>query len=317
MRKNPGFLACLLSCVLGMTLSIGFPASVAYAEPSATAANFLLVPVGGRANALGGAYAALADDAYAMHFNPGALGVAPQQLAFAHNEYFLDLNQEYLSYVHPLDVGTIGVSVNYFDLGNFSRTFINNTADPNNSNSVSTGAGFDASNYAISLGYGRPMLMDGLNLGVTVKYVREEIAEYDDATVAADLGAYWREKGNPLSVGFAVTNLGDKLRLKAKDDDLPITFRLGAAYRMMAERFLVTADVQKTVKDDDIYVHAGGEYWVANMLALRVGYDHTNEIGSGLTAGAGFKMDRFTLDYAWADYDELDMSHRISLQYNF
>ncbi|MDZ7797853.1 MAG: hypothetical protein U5N56_12850 [Candidatus Marinimicrobia bacterium] len=38
-----------------------------------TAANFLNVPVGGKAAAMGGAYTAVADDPTALFWNPGAI----------------------------------------------------------------------------------------------------------------------------------------------------------------------------------------------------------------------------------------------------
>lgn len=287
------------------------------AEPGSTTAEFLLVPVGGRPNAMGGAYTGMAEDAYAMYFNPAGIAVAPHQLAFAHNEYILDLRQEYASYVHPLNVGALGFSVNTFDFGRFDRTIITNTAAPNTPTSFGTSGTFGATSYAISAGYGRQLFLDGLYLGATVKYIRQDIENFDGSTVAADLGAYWRRKDHPFSAGFSVANLGDKIRMKTKHDELPTTFRLGAAYRFFENRFVATADLEKTFRNDEIYYHVGGEYWVAKMLALRVGYNSVDEAGTGLTAGAGIKVDHFALDYAWADQNELKQTHRISLQYDF
>jgi hypothetical protein len=287
------------------------------AEPGATTATFLLVPVGGRPVALGGAYTALAEDAYAMHYNPGAMARAPREIVFAHNEHLLDMSQEYLAATFPLNVGVLGASINYFNLGKFDRAIISNTAAPGTPNSYALSGRFSASNLAASIGYSRDILMPGLSGGITAKYIRQDIDNYDGATFAVDMGLYYHKKDHPLSLGFSVLNLGDKLRMRAREDDLPLTFRLGGAYRVIPEKLLFTADLSKTVKDDQYYAHIGGEYWIAEMIALRIGYDAVSSAGNGLRAGVGFRANQFSLDYAFSDEGALKQAHRISVGYRF
>jgi hypothetical protein len=287
------------------------------AEGGATTAGFLQVPVGARAVAMGGAYTGLAQDAYAMHYNPAGLALSSRQVVFAHNAYLLDLSQEYLAAAYPLSVGTIGASVNYFDYGDFDRTTISNTGAPNTPASFAGGGRFDASNYAISVGYGRQMFNDALHLGVAVKYLHQEIDIYSDGTFAADLGLYYREKDNPLSIGLSVLNLGDKLRMQSRNDRLPITVRGGAAYRAFSDRVVISADVEKTIEDETYYGHVGGEWWVHPMLAVRVGYDATSDAGNGLRLGLGARVQSLSVDYAWSDEKELEDAHRVSLGLEF
>jgi hypothetical protein len=54
-------------------------------------------------------------------------------------------------------------------------------------------------------------------------------------------------------------------------------------------------------------VSAGVEYWYERTVALRVGVDAGN-----FTAGAGARVSRFGVDYAFVGHDEFDDSHRIS-----
>src|SRR4051812_17281085 len=64
-------------------------------------ASFLDIPVGARPAALGGAYSALAEDAYAPVWNPGGLSLAPaNDLTGMHLSYLEDISYEYLSFVH-------------------------------------------------------------------------------------------------------------------------------------------------------------------------------------------------------------------------
>src|SRR5439155_27037330 len=65
-------------------------------------ASFLEIPVGGRPAALGGAYSALADDAYAPVYNAGGLGFVPStQLSGMHLDYAGMGGYEFASFVQP------------------------------------------------------------------------------------------------------------------------------------------------------------------------------------------------------------------------
>src|SRR5882672_9826111 len=82
-------------------------------------AAFLDIPVGGAPAALGAAYTALANDAYAPTWNPGGLGFLDStQLAGQHLSYIDTLHYEYLSFVHPLTLNhSIGTSIQYLGSG--------------------------------------------------------------------------------------------------------------------------------------------------------------------------------------------------------
>jgi hypothetical protein len=69
-------------------------------------------------------------------------------------------------------------------------------------------------------------------------------------------------------------------------------------------------------KGMDFQFGAGGEVWVYDTLALRVGYRSGPEFGN-LGYGAGFKYGDFQLDYMYADYEDLEATHRISLTMGF
>ena len=313
-ERNYYFMKSMLTMVAGFGLLFVL-AGTSVAEPGSSTAAFLQIPVGARAVALGGAYTALATDAYAMHYNPAGLGLSPREIVFAHNEYVLDLSQEYIAYVHPLDKGAIGASVNYFDLGKFDKTVI--VGPVTNPTNFSSRGSFDASNYAITVGYGRQILVDGFYLGISGKYISQSIDSYDGQTAAIDFGAYYQKPGSPLSLGLSILNIGDKIKMNAKYDALPLTFRVGGAYRIIPERLLITADLEKIDKDDKYYGHAGGEFWVTPMFAIRAGWDGTTDAGTGLRLGAGVKVNAFSLDYAYGDEDELKQTHRISVGYRF
>lgn len=310
--------ASALAVALASTFLLVASSIAVHAEPGSTTAGFLLVPVGGRAVAMGGAYTGLAEDPYALHYNPAALARSPRELTFAHNEYILDLSQEYMAYAHPLSVGVLGIAVNYFDYGDFDRTThaagFAGVAAP--TGYLAQGR-FGAGNLALSVGYARAMGDAGFHVGAAAKYIQQDIDNFSGQSAAADLGLYWRRGDGPLSLGLSVLNVGDKLKTGRRADPLPIAIRFGAAWRVLPERFTISGDVVKVSGDDDLQGHVGGEYWIASVLALRVGYSSVSDAGTGFTAGVGVRVDRFGLDYAFADEDDLDNAHRIAINYRF
>src|SRR5579872_7088807 len=96
----------------------------AYGSSGTEGAAFLDIPVGAGPASLGGAYSALADDAYAPTYNPGALGfVESNQFAAQHLSYLESIHYEYLSFVHPLHKGSsMGGSIQYLGTGDMAAT---------------------------------------------------------------------------------------------------------------------------------------------------------------------------------------------------
>jgi len=66
-------------------------------------------------------------------------------------------------------------------------------------------------------------------------------------------------------------------------------------------------------KDESGVASTGIEYEVWRMLALRAGFKMGQEIGSGFRAGVGFKLKRWTVDYAFANFGVLGSMHRAGI----
>src|SRR6266850_89122 len=77
--------------------------SFCLASSGTEGAAFLDIPVGGGPAAMGTAYTALANDAYAATYNPGGLGFLDStQFSGQHLSYIDTLHYEYLSFAVPL-----------------------------------------------------------------------------------------------------------------------------------------------------------------------------------------------------------------------
>src|SRR4051812_14329331 len=102
-------------------LSILLTAGVAaYAGGGTQGAGFLDIPGGGGPAAMGGAYSALANDAYAPTWNPGGLGaLSSTQFSGQHLSYLESVHYEHLSFAVPLRNGSgLGASLQYLGSGN-------------------------------------------------------------------------------------------------------------------------------------------------------------------------------------------------------
>src|SRR3954462_3367580 len=115
-RRSTFYRLMLLFCLLA-------PAS-GRATSGQEGAAFLDIPVGAGPAALGSAYSALANDAYAPVWNPAGLGfLKSTQLAGMHQPYLETSSFEFLSFVHPFSPGhAFGVSAQYYRPGNIDVT---------------------------------------------------------------------------------------------------------------------------------------------------------------------------------------------------
>src|SRR5689334_13461173 len=102
-----------------------FSSSTLVASAGSQGASFLQIPVGAGPAAMGGAYSALAADAYAPVWNPAGLGfLNSTQLAGQHLSYLESINYEHIGFVTPLGLsdglpryGSIGVTAQYLGSG--------------------------------------------------------------------------------------------------------------------------------------------------------------------------------------------------------
>ena len=187
------------------------------------AAEFLTIPVGPRAVAMGGAYAAAADEITSIYWNPAGLG-------------FLQEREVFLTVVErPLDIrytyGAVAVPVweNRLVLGTF-LSVLNSGDQEITTEFQPEGTGAYYSAYSLSAGGAVAYnFSDRFSAGLVVKNVHEDIFGITQDAVAFDMGTNYHEEvmGIPLRLAFAVTNLGtnmsfggDKLEVGVPPEDI-------------------------------------------------------------------------------------------------
>jgi hypothetical protein len=294
--------------LLGSLLQLSYTSS-SFASSGTEGAAFLDVPVGGRPAALGGAYSALAYDAYAPVHNPAGLGFLERtEFSGMHLTYLEDMNYEFASFTHPVTIGhSIGASIQYFRPGDIDG--LNDSGNPTGS--------FSGSYAAYSLAYGQE-ISERLALGVATKVIRAAIADYSSHAYGVDVGSLY-QLSDHLMVAGGVANLGTRLKFINDSDPLPLAYRLGASY--FPWKFVHLAAQGEYSQSDLLTGRFGVEWHPVTLFSLRAGYktDTIKELSAlaGLTTGVGVHLWGQELDYAWVPLGDLGTTHYFSAVFRF
>lgn len=261
--------------------------------PGTTGANFLKIPVGARASAMGGAFTALADDATALYWNPAGLAQLSQaELSATYNSWFQEVSQGYLSFAFPALGGTFALGANYVNMGSL---------EGRDSQGELTGD-FGASDIQANLGYAfGKKVMFGFSAGI----LQDRIKDSTETTFLGTGGILFKP-GEKFSLGIAYQNLGQPLG----ESPLPATLRGGLALKLGS---LTLSFDMVSPNDNDSYFCGGIEWALGSLVVLRGGYTDGQDVGEGYTAGIGFRSSTLSVDYAYVPYGDLGDTHRVSL----
>lgn len=62
---------------------------------------------------------------------------------------------------------------------------------------------------------------------------------------------------------------------------------------------------------------AGADFRVGGGVSLRAGYNSRNDLGNGLSLGAGFRISSLDIDYAYVGFRRTGEAHRVGLTYRW
>ena len=193
-----------------------------------TGVSFLKIPVGPRVVGMGEAAVAYIDDASALHYNPAGLANVPTYSALlAHNQGFLDMNQEYLAGVYGSEgLGKFGLALDYWGSGSIQGVNIRGESIP--------GYVFSAVDWSLNLGYARSF--SDFSVGLGLKLIREQNESLSTSAVAVDVGAMYKTPLKGLNAGVSVANIGTKAKLDSEAFALPMQARQWRTRRLIVAR---------------------------------------------------------------------------------
>ncbi len=272
-----------------------------------TGAQFLELPAGARAIALGSAYTSVSGDPFSAYYNPAGLaGLDKISVGLMHAAYFQDISYEYGVFAAPAGkLGVLAVSAQSLSVGRLVE--IDKTG-------AQTGDSFKPNDTALSAICAKRL--GAFDLGASAKYIRSQIRASASA-FSGDLGL--QTKIGKYSFGLSVLNIGRGLKFHAEESGLPTTGRLGASVRLSPKLFVSVDGIAP--KGTGPLIAAGAEYGLVSRqkikMSVRGGYNSryvSGKLGgiTGMSAGAGLALGGLDLDYAWSLYGELGSTHRFS-----
>lgn len=280
-----------------------------------TGAESLLAGIGARPSALGGAYTALANDPFALVYNPSGLArLKRPMLSLMHSEWIEGSQMQFAALALPGKSNVLGISFYRMDMGRFTGR---------DSQGKLTND-FSAGDLALSLGLAR-QLSPRLLLGAKASYFEETLAQYKANTFLGDIGMMLAIN-KKLVVGAAIQNLGPGLKFVGETAKLPLTYALGAAYNVGGIRLAADYKIRPEDPSNELALGmelapAGGES-LARPLTLRIGHNGFSQSQAanalqGFGAGFGLALGNINLDYAFQPFGLLGNTHRMSVGIKF
>ena len=330
---------------------VALPASAQFSDETrsvtkrgTTAAEFLSIPIGARATAMGNAYSASVNDATAIYWNPSGLAAMDKRTFTAEYATWLaDIDFNYAAVVLPTGAGTFGLGVTALRSPEMEVT----TVEEQNG----TGERFQTSSYAFSLSYGRN-LTDRFAIGATVKVLNERIWNSSATGAALDVGTMFVTPFRGIRLGASISNFGTKMRMSGDDllvivdidpnnrgnnesnraamqtdrFDLPLTMRIGLAgevFQSESSRLTLAVDALSP-NNSEQFVNVGAEVGLlGNLVMIRAGYSELflDDSIRSLTLGGGLNY-RFGplnlgFDYAYESQRYFDGVNRFNFTVRF
>lgn len=312
-----------------------------------TAASFLEIGVGAHANAMGGAFVGMANDASALYWNVGGIANLEQSEAvLVHTDWIAETKFDYAGLVIALgDVGNLGLSFTSLSMGDMK---VRTVEQPDG-----TGENFSAGDIAIALSFARKFT-DRFSIGVTAKYIEQSIWHMSASAFAIDAGTTFRtDLLGGLTIGAVISNFGTSMRLDGRDTryfirvdetkqgsneriptnieldswDLPLYFQIGVTVpAIQTEKYGLRISADALVPNNDYQsLNAGAEFTFLNFISLRGGYNSLflKDAEGGLSLGAGVNSKMLlskavvNFDYAYRDFGKLSNVHTFSIGIKF
>lgn len=298
-----------------LTLLIAFPLTIfaSNSKVGTSGAAFLKIGAGARPAAMGDAFVGVADDANALYFNPaGAAFLEGPEFTALHTQWFQNMNYEFGAFVHPSSVGSFGIfasSLKSDDLQKYA-------ADE------SYQGDFETMDSCYGLSYSRAV-NPALALGLNLKLIKQKIDTESAQAWAGDVGVFRKLTQWPMTVGFAIRNVGQKVKFVEESDPLPLLFDLGMGAHYFQNRLLLGLNLQKP-RDNSLGYGAGVEWtqsFTGNLrYALRSGYNSAKTDADGATGvslGAGLGYKQLDFSFAWVPFGDLGNTFRYSATFKF
>lgn len=251
------------------------------ARKGTTGADQLLIPVGARGIATGGAFISNITGLEAIYFNPAGLDIDRKtEGMFSHMSYIADINVSYFAAGTSLgELGSIALSIKTLDFGQIPVTTFESPDG--------TGSTYSPGFLVAGLTYSK-IVTDRVVFGVTAKVISESIMNASATGFALDFGVQYRFEKN-ISLGAAVKNIGSNMAYSGQDLEVKTTVPGGSVRGQSGNYQAVTEAFQ-----------------IPSFFELAIAYDYSFDKENALMLGTTFVNNnsyedqfKFGLEYSY------------------
>lgn len=298
------------------------------------ASEFLNLPYGARAQALGGAYTAVPGDPFGAFYNPASLTpIHRLTVGFSHGQLlgFTLAHTQFGAVIPPdqgLGPGTWSAYLSLLTGGSVDATRLPYSQDPESINADNYPVVTEVLSYydvVLWLSHARD-IGNGWSIGATAKPIYRALGHESGFGLSVDLGVQQQPKPW-LTWGAVLRDAGFLTYSTGKNESfipaLKTGFRVGDWIESFNGELYVNFDVTtrfegRTTSDQaaldpaSFDFHGGLEYTYRHAVSIRLGSD-----AGAFTAGAGATIRDLTVDVALIAHRDLESSYRITAAYRF
>lgn len=263
-----------------------------YAKETLSSFPLLTLIGNSRAEALAGAYTAVADSSSGVYYNPAALNrIENIDASLGDIEWIADVRINTIGYAQKFNFGTIGINLGFLTTAEFKEidtigNLINNSLSMNE--------------FLISCSYARiipGLLKQSIYIGTTLKFFNSKLIDKTSTVLGMDIGIQtpdldFMDMGKEFSAGLIIKNIGLNLKPYEKEkDSLPFSINAGIKYLVYKEdvhSVKIVCDTAGYIIDKYFNLMIGSEYIFDQLISLRAGYKIGSDI-EYITAGLGIK----------------------------
>jgi len=335
----------LITIIFSLLILLTYVNAETVTKTGTTSAKFLSIGVGSRANGIGNAFVAIANDASAMYWNPAGISQLDHvELVANYSQWIADMSYSYIGMVFPTSqYGSFGINTTYLNVGEMEVT--------TEQHPEGTGEIFHSGSYAIGISYAKN-LTDRFSIGGNLKYINESISNCVADAVALDVGTLFITPFRDIRFGASISNFGSKMQMTGDDllvqkdideqhhgnnesvsaylatekFDLPLLLRVGLSGDIEPSSLVkATWAIDAGHPNDNTeYVNFGLELsFFRNMINVRGGMNKLflEEREENLSLGGGLNLNinniLINLDYAYQSFERFDLTHQYTLRLSF
>jgi hypothetical protein len=295
------------------------------------ASEFIYLGVGGRPNAMGGAYVSVANDVTAGYWNPAGLTEAKGfQIQFMHAKlYMSSIQYDYFGFSNQFESGlNLGLSMIRLGIDDILDSRNAGEFDPegnligiNESEIVK----FNIADYLFIFSYARS-LTDKISYGANIKLIYRNYYIESAQGIGFDFGAIYRIIPS-LRLGLMLRDITTTMMawstglkefiIPSVRPGISYIYNIPAIYLYIQPSLDLIVLGESRNKSSQLYLGGplsldtfwGVELGFKNAVFIRLGYDDLERF----CAGAGLNIQKFCVDYSYTNFDrELGNVHRIS-----